>query len=374
MREAVTPPSCTRRFLYNREFNRLLFCNRSNIGTTRARIMDNHRSYLIFWMLVVGFCWALGCGSSPPLPRAILQGHKGDVTSVAFGPDGKILASRSSDDTVRIWDVPLRRERMAVSGFPSDMGAVTFSPDGARLATNEASIGAVAWDAASAGNRSDYVYPDRMGPAWSCYSVSYGSGISYSPDGKTLAAGGSNGGEFGFVTLWDVASREGEDLIGRHEEPVTVVAFSPGGETLASAGSEGTIRLWNLATKMERSCLRGHKASVYAVSYSPDGEVLVSASGDHTAKIWDTASGREVGTFLGHHDSIFCIAISPNGRIAASGDRSGAVLLWELSTRRVIVELAHHQGSVLCVAFSPTGDLLASGGKDRMIHLWDIQD
>src|SRR5689334_17576588 len=102
-------------------------------------MMANPRSCPIAWMpLLVGLSWGGGCGPSPTPPRAILRGHGGDITSLAFAPDGRTLASRSSDNTVRTWDVPLGRERMTISGFPSDMGAVAFSPDGARLATNEA--------------------------------------------------------------------------------------------------------------------------------------------------------------------------------------------------------------------------------------------
>ncbi|WP_337174785.1 hypothetical protein [Paludisphaera sp.] len=89
------------------------------------------------------------------------------------------------------------------------MGSVVFSPDGARLAANEASVGVVAWDAANGNGRSDYPYPESGEPGWSCYSLSYGWGVAYSPDGMFLAAGGGNGGEDGLVSLWDVASGRG---------------------------------------------------------------------------------------------------------------------------------------------------------------------
>lgn len=335
-------------------------------------MMDDPRSSPIVWIpLVVGLCWAGGCGTAETSPRAILRGHTGDVTSLAFAPDGRSLASRSSDDTVRIWDVPLGRERMAIKGFPSEMGAVVFSPDGARLAANEVSVGAVTWDAATGDRQSNYPDPERAEPAWSCYSVACGWGIAYSPDGKLLAGGGSNGGESGFVALWDVASGKGEDL-GCHEGPVTAVAFAPGGGVLASAGLEGSIRLWDLATRRERACLRGHTAPVYAIAYSPDGRTVVSASLDHSVGIWDTASGHRVGTFSGHRHAVLCVALSRDGRVAASGDHSGAVLLWDPSTRKTTARLVRHQGAVLGVAFSPVADLLASGGRDGEIRLWDL--
>jgi len=322
-------------------------------------------------LLALGLCWAGGCGPGPTPPRAVLGGHAGGITSLAFSPDGKTLASRGHDDAVRLWDVSLRRERGAVSGFPSDQGVVAFSPDGARVAANEASVGLVAWDAASGGGRSCYRYPEGKEPAWSCYSVTYGWGVAYSPDGKTLAAGGSHGGEDGFVTLWDVATGRGED-VGGHNDPVTAVAFSPGGGVVASAGYDWVVRLWDVAAKKERACLRGHQGAVFGVAYSPDGKTLVSAGGDHAVKIWDAASGRETGTFSGHHGPVLCVALGRDGRFAASGGGDGEVLLWELSTRRVIARFAGHKGGASCVAFSPVDDLLASGGRDGSIRLWDL--
>jgi hypothetical protein len=108
------------------------------------------------------------------------------------------------------------------------------------------------------------------------------------------------------------------------------VAFSPDGQTLASASSDETIRLWEVATGQPIGApLAGHTDWVRSVAFSPDGQTLASASDDDTIRLWEVATGQPIGAPLaGHTDWVNSVAFSPDGQTLASGSLDGTVRLW----------------------------------------------
>ncbi len=336
--------------------------------------MNRARSCLIEWspLLVLALYLCGGCGRSKPNYRAVLKGHAAEVFSVAFAGNGTTLASRGMDDSVRIWDLKHGEECVTVSGFPSQMGALRFSPDGQTLAVNEATQGVITVDVATRQKQSVYSYPESHEFYIGCYSVSYGWGIAYSPDGKKLAAGGSHSGDDGFVTLWDTESRIGSNVM-KQDNPVTAVAFAPDGKTIVSAGLAGTVQCWDLAAGKERFKLSGQVMAYFStIGITSSGDRLVTAHKDRTIRLWDLTTGREVGRIGPQEGVILCFALSPDDRLLAVADKEGNVLLRELMTGRVLTRLVGHQGPVWSVAFSPDGRLLATGGKDTTVRVWDV--
>ena len=337
--------------------------------------MNHARSCPMAWSSLLALALCLiggGCGRPKPNYRVVLQGHSESVVSVVFAGNGFALASRGMDDSVRIWDLKHTGECAIVSGFPSDMGVLACSPDGRTLAVNEATLGVVTVDLAKRQRRSVYSYPASTEVHDGCYSVSYGWGTAYSPDGRKLAAGGSHDGDDGFVTLWDTESRIGSNIVG-HESPVTAVAFSPDGKTIASASLDGIVQLWDLAAGKERFRLSGQRVSFFStLGFSFTGNRLITAHQDRTIRLWDSRTGGEVGRIGPHQGKILCFALSPDDRLLAVADNEGNVLLREVTTGRVVTRLVGHQGPVWCLAFSPDGQSLATGGKDKTIRLWDV--
>ena len=229
-----------------------------------------------------------------PKLRATLLGHPQLVTSVAFSPDGKTLASASYDGTLKLWDVTTGKERATLGEYRGCLGCVAFSPDGKTLASGV--IGSPGggdlkqvklWDVARGKVRTALNGRDNF----------VGS-VAFSPDGKTLASVSDD------VTLWDLAkgkkratlevwAKEDKKISGPAYS-VESVAFSPDGKTLAAVAANGTtVKVWDVATA-KRSLLPGHTHAVYCVAFSSDGKTLASASHDKSIKLWNVTTRKEL--------------------------------------------------------------------------------
>ncbi len=301
-----------------------------------------------------------------PQLRAFLNGHAGQITSVAFSPDNKTLASSSSpDNAIILWDVSTGKTIGQILTVPTNsVSSMAFSPDGKTLASGSWDSTVILWDVATR---------QMIGQPLAGHSDMVNS-VAFSPDGKTLASGSFDN----TIILWDVATRQiiGQPLVGHNTWLVNSVAFSPDGKTLASGNSDSTIILWDVLTgKMIGQPLTEHTNSVLSVVFSPDGKTLASGSYDNTIILWDVATHQPIGLPLtGYASSAYnSVAFSPDGKILASGSDDKTIILWDIATRQMIGQpLTGHAASVSSVAFSPDGKMLASGSWDKTIILWDM--
>jgi hypothetical protein len=116
-----------------------------------------------------------------------------------------------------------------------------------------------------------------------------------------------------------------------NDSPITSVAFSPDGQTLASASADHTVRLWNLNTGQPRRTLQGHSDWVSSVVFSPNGQTLASASYDRTVRLWNLNTGQPRRTLHGHSDWVSSVVFSPDSQTLASASGDRTVRLWDLS-------------------------------------------
>jgi len=259
--------------------------------------------------------WGVFLPSPECLLTSALSGHTGSVYSVAFSPDGRLLASGSSDWTIRLWDVGTGQVVRTLSRHTDSVYSVAFSPDGRLLASGS-------WD-------------------------------------RT-------------IRLWDVGTGQVVRTLSGHTYSVSSVAFSPDGRLLASGSDDRTIRLWDVGTGQVVRTLSGHTYLVNSVAFSPDGRLLASGSSDRTIRLWDVGTGQLVRTLSGHTDWVRSVAFSPDGRLLASGSWDRTIRLWDVGTGQVVRTLSGHTYSVNSVAFNPDGRLLASGSWDQTIRLWNV--
>jgi WD40 repeat protein/tRNA A-37 threonylcarbamoyl transferase component Bud32 len=295
-------------------------------------------------------------------PVFTLRGHTQPVWCVSFSADGKRLASVSSnsDQTageVKLWDVASGQELLSLRHAGRE---VSFSPDGRWLAVGSTD-GVTLYDGS----------PSRE----SLVCREAGTAATYRPDGVRLVSWGAGDA----VKLWDAGTgRPGGVLKGQsdgyaegHAARVRHAAFSHEGTRLAAGDEDGLVKVWDPDTARVLRTLKGHTDAVVWVAFSPDGRRLATASSDETVKIWDVNSGSELRTFKEHTDRVQCVAFSPDGRLLASAGEDGTVRLWDGETGQESRRLDGHENFVNVVAFSPDGTRLASAGEDSTVRLWD---
>ena len=319
--------------------------------------------------------WNVASGQPVGKP---LTGHTGDVYCVAFSPDGKLLASGSADGTIRLWDVSTALNAGAASGKPvgqpltghkDSVWGVDFSPDGLVLASGSSDATIRLWDVSTAlnagvttGKPLGQPITGHKGPVWS---------VAFSPNGTALASSSSDG----TARLWDVAT--GRPLGQPYTSPagqVNSVAFSPNGQMLASAGKNGVIRLWDVTSHpFLGQPVMDDTGAVNSVAFSSDSKTLVSGGKNGSIALWNVTTRPLLGQLITDTNDVHGVAVSPDGKTLASGTVTGTIHLWDMATRQLIgVLMADHTGDVNSVAFSPTGPVLASGGQGGAVQLWDM--
>jgi WD40 repeat protein len=292
----------------------------------------------------------------------VLNGHTGAVESVAFSPAGGLLASASSDRTIRFWKVtpgahyplghPLRAD--------SPQYTVAFAPDGQTLASGGFDE-VILWNVRR-----------RTRERTLSYLSGAVTSVAFSRRGNALAAGGSNG----TVLLWNPVTGARRVLPVSGGRAVRSVALSPDGKVLAVGTSE-EVALFDVASGRELGQpLKGPTASVYTVAFSPDGRTLAAAGSSGTVVLWNTVTHTSRLLVPEGHNPINSVALSPDGHglaVGGEGTTAGTTTVWSLANHgqpATGVPLAGHHGAADSVAFSPNSAMLASGGADGTIVLW----
>jgi WD40 repeat protein len=285
-----------------------------------------------------------------------LQGHTEEIENVIFSPDGRLLASCSADDTIRLWGIQTSDEAGGGGGVSN------FSQSLRANYTTAITIGNISKLTSLAAFRG--------------YTMDV-MAVAFSPDSLYVASGDQDNN----VRVWDITTGQEKYMLAGHTDEVHGVAFSPDGTLLASASEDETVKLWNLATGTEERTLYGYSAPTDSVAFSPDG-TLVAGGQDGGIYLWETSTGATVAVLNTQMDilngySVYDVAFSPDGTMLASAlygysaAPPGALVLWDVATGEIITSVDHTDG-VRSVAFSPDGKQLAIGTEDNLVILWDV--
>jgi WD40 repeat protein len=257
------------------------------------------------------------------------------VTAVQFVLGGRFVASVSErrgwseKGMVRLWDVDTGRPTTSFLGQveasprddydalgfrPVKFAGVAFDPLSQLLATGSTDSSVKFWSLREVCKRVPFwghEHPVRC--------------VAFAPDGRLLASGSGDH----TVRLWDVSTGGLVRATLGHRGAVNAVAFSPDGRTLAAA-TGSCVKLWDVARACERGTLRGHEETVTGVAFAPDGGTLLTGSWDRTVRLWDAGSGRERACLNWDIGRVHCVAFSPDGMTAAAGGDRPGIIIWDV--------------------------------------------
>ncbi|OBT75403.1 hypothetical protein VF21_05711 [Pseudogymnoascus sp. 05NY08] len=307
-----------------------------------------------------------------------LESHSGEVMSVIFSHDGQLLASASKDQTVRLWNPATGAELQKLKGHSDGVMAVAFSYNSQLLASASDDQTIRLWDPetgaelqkleghsrevrAVAFSHDDQLFAsaldDRTIRLWNqATGAELIGAVTFSYNSQLLASASDDQ----TIRLWDPETGAELQELDGHSGEVMSVVFSHDSQLLASTSEDQTIRLWNLVTGAELQKLNGHS-----------GEPLATASNDQTVKIWNLATGAELQNLSGHSNIVKAVTFSHDSQLLASASYDKTVRIWNPATGAELQKLESHSGWVRAVAFSHNGQLLASASDDRTIRLWN---
>jgi WD40 repeat protein len=300
------------------------------------------------------------------------------AAALAYSPDSRCLAVGTSD-SILLWDVRGTVEMARLENRSGDISRLAFSPDGTRLASAGRDWPILIWT----------VSGQRVELALNGHTASVNS-LAYSGDGKTLISASDDGS----VRLWNTGSGQAIASLTGHTGPVLSASLSPDAKLAASGGADRTIRFWSVERQQSLATLTGSQGPVVALSFSPNGRFLVSAEGPssepldakttaarHPLRLWRIPEGKEILAFGPSALDVCDVAFSPDSKTLAVSGPTG-VTLWDPRTgelRDTLRPLSAPQAQMRTfdasrrpawpIEFSPDGRSLATGG-DAALAIW----
>lgn len=294
-----------------------------------------------------------------PEPWATLRGHTRIVTSLAFSPNGRTLASASCDSTVRLWEVFTGKQR-ALLEHPDEVYAVRFAPTGRLLASGGYGVEVRLWDAVGRRLHSLRIPGGKVG------------GLCFSPDGTTVAVASEGGKPAWHLCLLDVRTGKQRLALRGHGGPVTAASFSADGRMLAGGDESGGVTVWESTSGKVRASLKGHGREVLSVAFGRGGDRLAWGSADGSARLWDLRTGKQRPLLDVRYGWVTCVALARTGGLAAStGTYLNTIRLWDTASCKQLLAL-ELESKGWTVAFSPDSKLLAVGDGAGTIRIWSV--
>lgn len=335
-------------------------------------------------LLAAAIAPALGCSSAavvpPPVPRAVLDAHAREIHALAFSSDGAMFASAGGGaadpavDEITLWTTATGARRLTFANYKGVAASLAFAPDGTLLAVGGTEGKIVLLEINSGTERISF--QGRRGPVES---------LAFSYDGQALVAVVRTDGEQGGVEVsrWDVTRGVPRETFAvAATEPL---ALSPDGSTLAWPSGSGPagIRVLDVESKAERTLSKVGVVPGDTLVYSPDGKWLAAVHHETWSPIpnrcpyvylIEAQSGRIRLRSPRPFDARRGLAVSHDAKFLARGV-DGGLQIWELKTlevRATVFGTAPRTEGARILLFSPDDQTLVSIGGRGVLQLWDV--
>lgn len=248
------------------------------------------------------------------------------VVPATATPAGATLAPTFTPDASQPFALPYIRHQSGFAVFDA-----AWSPDGTRIASGGDDADMPVWNATTGSMFFDYTGHRRVN----------GGGIlaiAWSPDGTRIASASLDGS----VQVWDATTGQRQfSYTGQAPRGIFAVVWSPNGQYLASAPGDNrdalngydpgddTVDVWHAHSGVLVARYHGHVRQIFSIAWSPNGQTIASASDDGTVQIWSALTGQHQYTYTGHSSTVWSVAWSPQGTRLASASQDGTVQIWQ---------------------------------------------
>jgi WD40 repeat protein len=291
-----------------------------------------------------------------------------------FGNEKSPLWGNSRPGEVVLFDARTRKEIRRLTGHTGKVLSLAFSPDGTMLAVGGGKGGKFPGEVRLWDWKEGLMVADLHGARQQVHS------LAFSPKGHFLAAAGGNTQVPDGMAQWDLALERRRVTLKGHTGRVNCAALSSDGKTLATGSFDKTIRLWDTSKWTLKAVLKGHEGLVRCVAISPDGKTLASTSDDRTVRLWDVETGKEKGVLTRHTIAAMSVAYSRDGTLLATSSSreanatGGEIRVFETATGKERLGGQWSKRGALSVAFSPDGRWLAAGGPGSpALTVYDVK-
>lgn len=297
-------------------------------------------------------------------PERIVDTQRGSILAMAYSQDGKRLAFGYYEGLAEVWDTQTWKPLPFNVKHAGLVQSIAFSPNGKMLATASTDKTAKLCDATTGADLHTLTHPDGV------------ASVAFSPDGKHLATAANT-----TIRIWNATTGALEQTLTGHTGSIVNVAFSPDGKRLASCGWDNTAKLWDTTRWQVVANLVGHTGPVFSVDFSSNSKMLATTSRDGVVKLWDVATGRLLRTIQDEDGPIMALAFTHDGKsLAASyedklrdeGSYHPGIKFWDTTTGRSVRTLTSDNLSLTRLVVSPDGSTLLTGGWSRTVQLFAL--
>jgi WD40 repeat protein len=316
------------------------------------------------------------------LTKTLEKGGNFGAHSVAFSPNGKLIAATYGNGTAHIWQTSDWAHLKVLTGHnrQKNVVGVAFSPDDQTILTASADGTARIWDVATGAQKFKLLFSDNEvleEPVKSGGGHAIGSNqiimegqflASFSPDGKLIITVDDY-----TVRLWEAASgKKLTELIG-HEGLVSSASFSPNSKYVVTSSLDNKARVWDASSGKIILAFRGHTDPILSARFSPDGESVVTASVDKTARVWDSGLGKLKYILRGRGEGILPAEFNKGGTLAVTTEMNGVPHIWDAHTGRVVAVLkGGDDGVVMSAAFDTAGERVVTSAE-KGVSVWNAR-